>query len=90
MSATHTGNVPWEIQDAQGKFVGFEVDLVNEVAKRKGNTVKIKNIPFNRLSPAVLSSRIQMALSSVTITSKRLMTLAFAPPTTTATRRCRC
>jgi polar amino acid transport system substrate-binding protein len=74
------GNVPWEFQDAQGKFVGFEIDLVNEVAKRTGNTVKIENIPFNGLFPAVLSGRIQMAISSVTITTKRLETLAFAQP----------
>lgn len=74
------GNVPWEFQDAQGKFVGFEIDLVNEVAKRTGNTVKVENIPFNGLFPAVLSGRIQLAISSITITSKRLETLAFAQP----------
>jgi polar amino acid transport system substrate-binding protein len=74
------GNVPWEFQDAQGKFVGFEIDLVNEVAKRTGNTVKVENIPFNGLFPAVLSGRIQLAISSITITNKRLETLAFAQP----------
>jgi polar amino acid transport system substrate-binding protein len=74
------GNVPWQFQDAQGKFVGFEIDLVNEVAKRTGNTVKIENIPFNGLFPAVLSGRIQIAISSITITNKRLETLAFAQP----------
>ena len=30
------GNVPWEFQDANGNMVGFEIDLVNEVAKRLG------------------------------------------------------
>jgi polar amino acid transport system substrate-binding protein len=74
------GNVPWEFQDAQGKFVGFEIDLVNEVAKRTGNTVKIENIPFNGLFPAVQSGRIQIAISSITITAKRLESLAFAQP----------
>ena len=74
------GNVPWEFQDAQGKFVGFEIDLVNEVAKRTGNTVKIENIPFNGLFPAVQSGRIQIAISSITITPKRLESLAFAQP----------
>lgn len=74
------GNVPWEFADAQGKFVGFEIDLVNEVAKRTGNTVKIENIPFNGLFPAVSSGRIQIAISSITITPKRLETLAFAQP----------
>ena len=74
------GNVPWEFQDASGNFVGFEIDLVNEVAKRTGNTVKVENIPFNGLFPAVLSGRIQIAISSITITAKRLETLAFAQP----------
>jgi polar amino acid transport system substrate-binding protein len=74
------GNVPWEFQDATGKFVGFEIDLVNEVAKRVGKTVEIENIPFNGLFPAVQSGRIQIAVSSITITAKRLESLAFAQP----------
>ena len=68
----NVGNVPWEFQDASGKIVGFEIDLVNEVAKRAGKTVQIDNIPFNGLFPAVQSGRIQMAVSSITITAKRL------------------
>jgi polar amino acid transport system substrate-binding protein len=74
------GNVPWEFQDASGKFVGFEIDLVNEVAKRAGKSVQIENIPFNGLFPAVQSGRIQIAISSITITPKRLESLAFAQP----------
>ncbi|MEO7243491.1 MAG: transporter substrate-binding domain-containing protein [Variovorax sp.] len=74
------GNVPWEFQDKDGKFVGFEIDLVNEVAKRAGKTVEIENIPFNGLFPAVQSGRIQIAVSSITITAKRLESLAFAQP----------
>jgi polar amino acid transport system substrate-binding protein len=74
------GNVPWEFQDASGKFVGFEIDLVNEVAKRAGKTVQLENIPFNGLFPAVQSGRIQIAISSITITPKRLESLAFAQP----------
>lgn len=46
------GNVPWEFQDASGKFVGFEIDLATEVAKRAGKTIQIENIPFNGLFPA--------------------------------------
>ena len=30
------GNVPWEFQDASGKTVGFEIDLVSEIGKRLG------------------------------------------------------
>ncbi|MDB5931525.1 MAG: Cystine-binding protein, partial [Polaromonas sp.] len=76
----NVGNVPWEFQDAGGKIVGFEIDLVNEVAKRAGKTVQIENIPFNGLFSAVQSGRIQIAVSSITITPKRLESVAFAQP----------
>jgi polar amino acid transport system substrate-binding protein len=74
------GNVPWEFQNAQGQYVGFEIDLINEAAKRAGRTVQIENIPFNGLFSAVQSNRIQIAISSITITPRRLATLGFAQP----------
>jgi polar amino acid transport system substrate-binding protein len=74
------GNVPWEFEDASGKVTGFEVDLVNEVAKRLGKTVEFVNTPFNGLFPAVQSGRINMAVSSITITEKRLASVSFAQP----------
>ncbi|MET0172729.1 MAG: ABC transporter substrate-binding protein [Agrobacterium vaccinii] len=74
------GNVPWEFEDANGKVTGFEVDLVNEIAKRLGKTVEFVNTPFNGLFPAVQSGRINMAISSITITEKRLASVTFAQP----------
>jgi polar amino acid transport system substrate-binding protein len=76
----NVGNVPWEFQDQSGAIVGFEIDLVNEVAKRLGKSIEIVNIPFNGLFPAVESGRINMAVSSITITEKRLGSLSFAQP----------
>ena len=74
------GNVPWEFQDATGKNVGFEIDLVEEIGKRLGKSVEIVNIPFNGLFSAVQSGRIDMAVSSITITEKRLESVSFAQP----------
>ena len=74
------GNVPWEFQDDSGAFVGFEVDLAMEIGKRLGRDVKIENIPFNGLFSAVQSGRIDMAMSSITITQKRLAEVSFAQP----------
>ncbi|UJW77009.1 ABC transporter substrate-binding protein [Rhizobium sp. SL42] len=74
------GNVPWEFEDASGKVTGFEVDLVNEIAKRLGKSVEFVNTPFNGLFPAVQSGRINMAISSITITDKRLESVTFAQP----------
>jgi polar amino acid transport system substrate-binding protein len=74
------GNVPWEFQDASGKFVGFEIDLVNEIGKRLGKSIEIVNIPFQGLFAAVQSGQIDAAVSSITITEKRLGSVSFAQP----------
>jgi polar amino acid transport system substrate-binding protein len=76
----NVGNVPWEFQDETGEIVGFEVDLVNEVASRLGREVTIENIPFNGLFSAVQSGRIDIAISSITITDERLKSVSFAQP----------
>jgi polar amino acid transport system substrate-binding protein len=74
------GNMPWEFQDSSSDYVGFEIDLAKEIEKRLGLSVKIVNIPFNVLFPAVKSGRIDIAISSITITDKRLRSVAFAQP----------
>lgn len=74
------GNVPWEFQNAEGQFVGFELDLVSEVGSRLNKSVEIVNIPFNGLFSAVQSGRIDIAVSSISITEKRLASVAFAQP----------
>lgn len=79
-AGANIGNVPWEFQDASGELVGFEIDLVREVARRMNRTVEIENIPFQGLFAAVQSGRIDMAVSSITITEKRLASVSFAQP----------
>ena len=74
------GNVPWEFQDTDGKFIGFEVDLVVEIGKRLNREVNVINVPFNGLFAAVQSGRIDMAISSIGITDKRLESVAFTQP----------
>ena len=74
------GNVPWEFQDASGAYVGFEIELVTEIARRLGDKVNVVNTPFNGLFAAVQSGRIDLAVSSITITKKRLETVSFAQP----------
>jgi len=74
------GNVPWEFQNAQGEIVGFEIDLMKEVGKRLGMDVTFVNIPFQGLFAAVQSGQIDAAVSSITITRKRLESVSFAQP----------
>ena len=74
------GNVPWEFAERGGAYVGFEIDLAQAVGARLERPVEIVNIPFNGLFAAVQSGRIDVAVSSITITEARLRSVAFAQP----------
>lgn len=73
-------NPPFEYKNADGTFEGFEVDIVNEAAKRAGMTTDIADLGFQALFAAVSSGRIDVAISSITITPERLKTLSFTQP----------
>lgn len=76
----NVGYVPFEFQDESGKIVGFEVDLIHEIGKRLGRNVQVVNVPFTGLFSAVQSGRINIAISGITITPKRLESVSFAQP----------
>jgi len=74
---SYPSNPPFEYKTAEGTFEGFEVDIVNEVAKRLGMTVEISDLGFQALFAATSSRRIDAAISSITITKERLASQSF-------------
>ncbi len=77
---SYPSNPPFEYKTASGSFEGFEVDIVNEVAKRLGMTVEISDLGFQALFAATASKRIDVAISSITITKERLGSQSFTQP----------
>jgi polar amino acid transport system substrate-binding protein len=73
----YPSNPPWEFKNEQSEFEGFEVDLVNEIAQRLGAEVEISDMGFQALFAATSSGRIDMAISTITITDERLQNQAF-------------
>lgn len=76
----YPSNPPWEFKDADGTFQGFEVDVVKEVAKRVGLDATIADSGFQALFAGTTSGRIDMAVSSITITNDRLKNQSFTQP----------
>jgi len=73
-------NPPFETKLSDGSFEGFEVDVVNEAAKRAGMTTNIADYGFQALFAAVASKRIDVAISTITITPDRLKSVSFTQP----------
>ncbi len=76
----YPSNPPWEFKDAGGQFEGFEVDVVKGVAKRLGDTATFVDTGFQALFAGTSSGRIDMAISSITVTPDRLKSQAFSQP----------
>jgi polar amino acid transport system substrate-binding protein len=72
-------NVPWEFM-RDGKLVGFEVDMLEELAKRMGVKLEYITVPFSGIFTGLQAQKWDLASSSIWITDARLKEMDFADP----------
>lgn len=77
---SYPSNPPFEFKNESGTFQGFEIDLVNAVAAKLGESVEITDLGFQALFAATASRRVDLAISSITITPERLKNQDFTQP----------
>lgn len=63
-----------------GKPVGFDVDLMNEIGKRAGYQVEFKNVTFDGIIPGLGNNLYDAAISAMTITEERAQKVDFSEP----------
>ncbi len=68
---------PFEFNQ-DGKIVGFDVDLAQEVARRLGYDLSIQDMDFSVLIPSIQNGRIDFAMSGMTITEIRKKNVDFS------------
>jgi len=69
---------PFEFTDsASGKYVGFDVDLINALAQEAGYELDFRSIAFDGLIPALQTNQIDAAISAMTITDDRKKVVNF-------------
>jgi ABC-type amino acid transport substrate-binding protein len=74
---------PYQLTDAQGNIVGFEVDIANECAKRLGLTIEWNDVSFGDIILSVQQGTLDMGVSGFSITSTRLEQVSFTVPHST-------
>ncbi len=77
---SYPSNPPFEFKNESGTFEGFEAEIATEVAKRLGLTPEFSDLGFQALFAATSSKRIDVAISSITITKERLQSQSFTQP----------
>lgn len=76
----YPNNPPFELKKADGTFEGFEIDMASEAARRAGLTPEVADYGFQALFAATTARRIDVAVSSITITPERLKSQSFTQP----------
>lgn len=71
---------PMEFLDQNKNIVGFDIDLINAIAKDQGFQVEIKNTAWDGIFPGLDGGEYDAVLSSVTITDDRKKTYDFSDP----------
>ena len=71
---------PFEMIDARGQPAGISVDLAEALGEYLHRDVRIENIPFDGLIPALKTGKIDLIISSMTATPERAQSIAFSEP----------
>ncbi len=74
------GYMPFEMTDKKGKIVGFDVDMVTEMAKAMGVKLELVNTAWDGIIPALLSDKFDIIASGMTVNQERNLKINFANP----------
>lgn len=71
---------PFSMKDKYGTWMGFEVELAEALAESMGVELKIVQLPFTELIPALEANKVDAIMSGLTITPERNSKVFFAGP----------
>lgn len=71
---------PYEFYDEQGKWAGFEVELMEMVAQRLNLTVEWKEMGFETIIPEIRDMTIDLGVSGFSVTPERLDVIQYTIP----------
>ncbi|MBZ9558669.1 MULTISPECIES: transporter substrate-binding domain-containing protein [Modicisalibacter] len=80
-AVTDPSFVPFEMMDKDsGEMVGFDMDILREIADRAGFDINLRTMDFNGIIPAVQTGNADLAIAGITITDEREKIVDFSDP----------
>jgi glutamine transport system substrate-binding protein len=75
--AADTTFPPFESQK-DGKVQGFDIDMINAIAKKENLKIELSTMPFTGLIPALQAKSVDVAVAGITIKKSRLAAVDFS------------
>lgn len=76
-SATYT---PFAFENKDKQIVGFDIDIIDAVAKQQHMKLRIANTPFTSIFASLNNGDVDLVISGVTINDKRKQSFDFSAP----------
>jgi polar amino acid transport system substrate-binding protein len=71
---------PFEMLDSSGQPAGVSVDMAHAMGQYLNRPIRIENIPFDGLIPSLKTGKIDVIVSSLTVTEDRKKSIDFSDP----------
>ena len=71
---------PLNVTTKDGQIIGLDADIAKGIANSMGVEVRFKPMPFSELLPALNADKVDIILSSMTMTPKRNLKVTFIGP----------
>lgn len=78
--ATDTTFAPFEFEDASGKFVGIDMELLEAIAKDQGFAYEVRPLGFNAAVQALEAQQVDGVIAGMSITDERKQKFDFSEP----------
>lgn len=78
--ATEGASPPWDMIDTEGKLVGYDIDVGNELCRRITVECKFVAQDWDGMIPALTVGKFDAIMSGMAITEKRKRSIAFSRP----------
>ena len=72
--------VPWAMQDKEGKYIGFEIDVAERLAADLGVKCQLVPTSWDGIIPAMLAGKFDVIIGGMSITPQRLLSVNFTTP----------
>ncbi len=69
---------PWNYYNEAGELAGFEIDMIDEIAKITNHEIEYITLDFDALIPNLKAGRLDFFLSGMTINKDRLRSIDFS------------
>ncbi|SHN71176.1 transporter substrate-binding domain-containing protein [Desulfovibrio litoralis] len=72
--------VPWAMQDKNGEFIGFEVDVARKLAADLGVKLELVPVKWAGILPALLTGQFDIIIGGMSVTTERNLKVNFTVP----------